>query len=33
MQDMDITNGNTFPDKAEVNLYMHGVLMLNGVGG
>jgi hypothetical protein len=33
MQDMDITDGNGFPNEVEVDLDMLGVLMLNAVGG
>jgi hypothetical protein len=33
MQDADITDGNTFPDKVEVDLNMLCALVLNGVGG
>jgi hypothetical protein len=33
VQDMDITDGNTFSDEVNVDLDMLGALMLNGVGG
>jgi hypothetical protein len=33
MQDADITDGNTFLDKVEVDLNMLCALVLNGVGG
>jgi hypothetical protein len=33
MQDMDITDGHTFPHKVEVDLNMLHALVLNGVGG
>jgi hypothetical protein len=33
MQDADITDGNTFPNKVEVDLNMLCTLLLNGVGG
>jgi hypothetical protein len=31
VQDVDIIDGNTFPDEVEVDLDMLGTLMLNGV--
>jgi hypothetical protein len=33
MKDADLTDGNLFSDKIEINLDMLGVLMLNEVGG
>jgi hypothetical protein len=33
VQDVDITDGHTFPHKVEVNLDMLRVLVLNGVDG
>jgi hypothetical protein len=33
MQDLDITDGNVFPDEVEANLEMLHTLVLNGVGG
>jgi hypothetical protein len=33
MQDMNITDGHTFPHKVEVDLDMLRALVLNGVGG
>jgi hypothetical protein len=33
VQDMDITDGNTFSDEVKVDLDMLSALMLNGVGG
>jgi hypothetical protein len=33
MQDVDIIDGNTFPDKVEVDLNMLHTLVLNMVGG
>jgi hypothetical protein len=33
MQDADITDGNTFPNKVEVYLDMFCMLVLNGIGG
>jgi hypothetical protein len=33
VQDADITDGNTFLDKVEVDLDMLHTLVLNGVGG
>jgi hypothetical protein len=32
VQDMDITNGNVFPDEVEADLDMLRTLVLNGVG-
>jgi hypothetical protein len=33
MQDVDITDGHTFPHKVEVDLDMFLALVLNGVSG
>jgi hypothetical protein len=33
VQDADITDGNVFPNKVDVDLDMLCTLMLNGVGG
>jgi hypothetical protein len=33
VQDMDIIDGNAFPDEVEVDLDMLHTLVLNGVGG
>jgi hypothetical protein len=33
MEDADLTDGNLLSDKMKINLYMLGVLMMNGVGG
>jgi hypothetical protein len=33
VQDVDITDGNAFPNKVENDLNMFYTLMLNGVGG
>jgi hypothetical protein len=33
VQDVDITDGHTFPHKVEVDLDMLRALVLNGVGG
>jgi hypothetical protein len=33
LQDIDITDGNAFPDEVDVDLDMLCTLMLNGVGG
>jgi hypothetical protein len=33
VQDVDITNGNAFPDELEVDLDMLCTLVLNRVGG
>jgi hypothetical protein len=33
MKNTDSTDGNTFPDKMEINFHMLGALMLNRVGG
>jgi hypothetical protein len=33
VQDIDITDGNAFPDELEVDLDMLCMLVLNGVGG
>jgi hypothetical protein len=33
VQDVDITDGNTFPDEVVVDLDMLCTLVLNGVGG
>jgi hypothetical protein len=33
VQDVDITNGNTFSDEVEFDLDMLCMLVLNGIGG
>jgi hypothetical protein len=33
MEDADLTDGDLFSDKIEINLHVLGTLMLNGVGG
>jgi hypothetical protein len=33
MKNTDSTDGNSFPDKMEVNFHVLGALMLNRVGG
>jgi hypothetical protein len=33
MEDADLTDGDLFSDKIEINLHVLGMLMLNGVGG
>jgi hypothetical protein len=33
MEDTDLTDGNLLSNKMKINLYMLGVMMLNGVGG
>lgn len=33
MENTDVTSGNALPNKVEINLYMFGALMLNGVRG
>jgi hypothetical protein len=32
VEDVDSTNGNTLPNKVEINLNMFGALVLNQVG-